>query len=728
MATIDDVLGEYGVKTTGAAGDKKTTPGSLDIDAILKQYNVVAKNAAPSVTPNEPYSTEGRDEYGRPLGPLGPASPSVESGSIPHAMARGAAEAWGGGPGLTEQQTQTLRNAGVFPNPLSATPLQRLNQIVVPPLWAAGDLPLRAGAAGLRGVQEGVIALGRATGYEGLARDVAALPEAFPTMGMFRARPPGTAAPPNPLASWEPSGPGRATPPQGLMFPGTPESVAPTFVPPGTPIPTLERIRQLINEDNRVAINRPDFVPPNAAQPPNPLSTAALTPSSPLSTRVAEPLRIAGPEPRSIERPSQPIPNGLTPEQVAEFQNIPEHLPPQIKEIRTAADAASRADEIINHFASIGNRTPIEGAEGALPTITGNSGLATLYRAVRSADTPVPFTVLEKAAKDKAGAALAEMVRDKPALEAGEAAREVATEPLRTAAFANKTEANPAPVVSKIQEILNSPSGMSDAVKLHLKSVLTKLVDKDGNILDRAKDPEQLYGLDKAIRKDISPLAAGTTSDAKLAAHELMQVQDALRPVINDAAPGFDAYMAKYSELSRSLDEMRYLQSRNLTNVMDETTLGKLHGMMTDINKQRNASGIKLPDSLSPETLDKLSAIHRQMQLEHGTMTGGKDLGSNTFQNFATNTMIGRLAGHATNALTNAGIGLLTDLAVGGGGGGGALAGSALAVGAKTLSENQALKAAARQEMGQRLLMKELRDRLLNIDNKGIRALNAGKG
>lgn len=486
----------------------------------------------------------------------------------------------------------------------------------------------------------------------------------------------------------------------------------------------LDRVNQLILHDEQ-------WTNPDAPgyQANNPLDTRFLPPRDapppPTPDFVPPGQNTAGPRVGKVPPAgaNDVIPNGLTPEQVAEFRQIPESLPPMEGEIRTQEDAARRADQIIQHFASIGNKEPIPGATGALPTITQNSGLATLYRAVRDSDTPVPFTTLEDAAKAKAGATLSELVQTPEALDAAEKALDAKTAPMREKAFANKTEADPTPVVATIDHILASPSGMSDAVVTNLRKIRDKLVDKDGNILDRAKDPEQLYGLDKAIRKDLSPLAAGTTSDARLAAHEMMNVQDVLRPVIEGAAPGFKDYMATYSKDSRPLDEMRYLQSRNLTNTMDQTTLAKVDAMLKDIDKQRNAPGIKLPDSLSPETLEKLREVRDQMRRENFTATAGKALGSNTFQNLATNTRIGNIAGHVGNALLTTGTGAAIDLAAGGGGATGAVLGAAASGVMKGIAARQVAKAAAQQEVGRQMLMQELRDRLLNIDNKGVRSL-----
>jgi len=513
---------------------------------------------------------------------------------------------------------------------------------------------------------------------------------------------------------------------------------APSFVPPGAEVPILPRIQQLIEADNAMARTRPTEIPPNAtdnplnaerpyapvAQPANPLSGGPAT--VPQANVVVHP---PAPSPASTATAPEMIPNGLTPAQVAEFEHIPTELPPMSGQIRTPADAANRADQIINHFASIGNKTPIPGAEGSLPTITGNSGLATLYRAVRDSDTPVPFTTLESAGKAKIGQQLENLVGKPEDVDpdvAGSLANRLETEtkPMRDAVFANKTETDPTPVIDTIHNILASPAGQRDAVVSSLGNVLTKLVDKDGEILPKATDPEQLYGVDKAIRDAMTPLAAGTKADGRLAASELMQVRDALRGAIEQGAPGFNDYMAKYAELAKPVTEMKYLQSRKLTNLQDETTLPKLQSMMDDIAKQQRANGIKPADSLSPDTLSKLEDIRQQLQREHFTATAGKALGSNTFQNLATNSITGRLAGHVGNALVGTGVGALTDMVAGGGGLTGAVVGNAISGVAKGYAEKQAVAAAARAETGRQMLMKELRDRLLNINNKGVQSLS----
>jgi hypothetical protein len=152
-----------------------------------------------------------------------------------------------------------------------------------------------------------------------------------------------------------------------------------------------------------------------------------------------------------------------------------------------------------------------------------------------------------------------------------------------------------------------------------------------------------------------------------------------------------------------------------------------MRSTIDDITKKQAGDKFHPADSVTEENRQALQRIHDQMQREADTRTAGKALGSNTFQNLATNTMTGKIAGHVGNALVSTGAGMLTDLAAGGGGMTGALTGAAASGALKGYEAQQAAKAAAAQEVGRQMLMRELRDRLLNIDNKGVAALRGSR-
>lgn len=540
----------------------------------------------------------------------------------------------------------------------------------------------------------------------------------------------------NPLVAEPPPVPPIAPPPSPLIGLPTPADLAPSYIPPGSAVP-----RQLIEAHERLgAPLRSEFLPPPGAGVP-PVSPEGVPLAGPRVALVQPPNSLsAGPEavPRAPDNPlvspapsvvpvkTEPspvgkndvIPNGLTPEQIEEFRHIPEALPPMKGEIKTQADAAKRADDIINHFASIGNREPIPGAEGALPTITGNSGLATLYRAVRDSDTPVPFTTQENALKANAMSKLRDMAGTEDDLKAAVKNRTDTVDPLYKQAWANKTEADPSGAIKTVEDLMNSPLKQNDTAMAELANIHKKLQGQT--------DPEQLKGITDHIDETIARLKPEGKADRRTLG-ALDQVDKAITAEISRTTPGFDAAQATYADLSRRIDEMKYFQGRKLTDLQGNPTLGNMRSTIDDITKKQAGDKFHPADSVTEENRQALQRIHDQMQREADTRTAGKALGSNTFQNLATNTMTGKIAGHVGNALVSTGAGMLTDLAAGGGGMTGALTGAAASGALKGYEAQQAAKAAAAQEVGRQMLMRELRDRLLNIDNKGVAALRGSR-
>lgn len=458
----------------------------------------------------------------------------------------------------------------------------------------------------------------------------------------------------------------------------------------------------------------PQTVTAPAAAEANPLgATTPVRAPNPLSTNAATP----APAPT----PAYAIPNGLTPAQVAEFKNIPDSLPPTNKPIKTQSDAEDRADQIINHFASIGNREPIPGAEGSLPTITGNSGLATLYRAVRDSDTPVPFTTLENASKAKNLDTLSAMnattdQSSTDALAAAKLARVDATKPLYDQVWANKGEADVSAPTKVVQDLMNSPAKQNDNLMPELKSIQTKLAGET--------DPEQLKGIADNIDSTMSKLNTDGKGDRQTL-RALDQVKQSIFGAIEPAAPGFRAAQAEWAQHSRGIDEMTYLQGRKLTDLQGNPTLGNIRSTLDDISKKQRSDKFNPADSVTPENIATLRAMHDQMQREQLTQSAGKALGSNTFQNFATNSVMGNLASHVGNSLAGGIVGGGIDLASGGGGVSGFLAGNALGATAKYYATKAAAASEVKAAAGQKMLMEALQKRLLNIDNSGVRSLTA---
>ena len=540
----------------------------------------------------------------------------------------------------------------------------------------AGDLVAGAfgvGAGLLRGGQE-MVRSAIAPINPLLARDIAALPEAFPTgFGNMRPRPRA-----NPLE-----------PPQFIdeRMPLSPEFMANPLTP-----------------EARTAASRA-ITDPNALTTPTGIRLAP--PPSDAVTGQGGP-RVGG-------APPGVTPGGLTPEQLAEFDKIPDALPPQRKEIRTRQDAADRADEIIHHFASIGNKEPLPGAEGSLPSITQNSGLATLYRAVRDKDTPVPFETAETNIKKAVKAKLDAMSGTQDDLDAAARKRSATVEPMYKQAWANKTEADPSGAIKTVEDLMESPLKQNDTAMAELRNIHKKLQGQT--------DPEQLKGITDSIDETIARLKPEGKADRRTLG-ALDQVDKVITAEISRTTPGFDAAQATFANLSRRIDEMKYFQGRKLTDLQGNPTLGNMRSTLDDIAKKQAGDKFHPADSVTEENLKTLKLMHDQMQRESFTASAGKSLGgSNTFQNLATDSVLRQVGKQVGANLLGTGGGYLADLAAGGGGVTGAVVGNITGNALQGVRTVRAAQAEARQAAGQAMLMKELRERLLNVNNKGVESL-----
>lgn len=403
----------------------------------------------------------------------------------------------------------------------------------------------------------------------------------------------------------------------------------------------------------------------------------------------------------------------MTPEELA----IPEGLPPLRKEIVTEADAAERANEIIRHFAGIGNKEPLPGTEGTLPHVTQNAGLATLYRAVRDKDTPDLFVRAEKAVKTEAKKKLDVMSGTEDDLNAAVRQREATVEPLYKQAWANKTVADPSGLIKTVDNLMASPLKQNDTAMAALKNIRKKL--------EGQTDPEQLKGITDSIDATVAELNTAGKAD-RHTRRALAAVDEAITAEIGRVTPGFDTAQATYANLSRRIDEMKYFQSRKLSDLQGDPTLNNLRTTLDDISKKQAGDKFHPADSVTKENHETLRQLHDQLQREAFTASAGKSLGgSNTFQNFATDSVMKQVAKQAGANVLGTGLGFMGDLMTGGGGVTGAVTGNMLGnvvQGARTVREAQA---AARREAGQQMLMQALRERLLNINNKGVDSLRA---
>lgn len=272
-------------------------------------------------------------------------------------------------------------------------------------------------------------------------------------------------------------------------------------------------------------------------------------------------------------------------------------------------------------------RELVPGSKPTMAEASGNAGLATLERNART--NPQLVERFNERLRDNAAARkdfFGSIAKDGEAVEEARVAREAATGKLRDDAFKKAKPADPAPVVAKIEEILQSPSGKRDTVVAALKGLPDKLTGET--------DVAQLYGIRKDIGDLLDPRASSDKKGAQLAASELMAVKAEIDKAIEKAAPGFKGYLKTYADMSKPIDEMQYLQSLNLADSKGFITLSKVQTAIDRIEKAQKAGGVNKPKSISKETMEGLKALRDDLK-RSGNIDLGKARGSDTVQNAA---------------------------------------------------------------------------------------------
>jgi hypothetical protein len=226
-----------------------------------------------------------------------------------------------------------------------------------------------------------------------------------------------------------------------------------------------------------------------------------------------------------------------------------------------------------------------------------------------------------------------------------EAKRKAITSPMREEAFASVT-VNPetfqsgiALTVNKaIDNIRSSPAGVRQDVETAMNWATSRI--------SKARTPMELY----EVRKDLASAMQGKYNQdvpsLRLAKGQLSDVVRTMDDVIEAAAPGFRAYMDKYSKMSQPIDQMRVLQEieRRATTGQPNLLTGEPVIAAGSLRRQLATRVDEIGTELSPAAQRKLDNIVDEINRGMAaTAPGIKPPGSNTFQNMSMGNLIGRV-------------------------------------------------------------------------------------
>jgi hypothetical protein len=321
------------------------------------------------------------------------------------------------------------------------------------------------------------------------------------------------------------------------------------------------------------------------------------------------------------------------------------------------------AGNILQRFAgnapAAGNAAEI--VPGSIPTLaqaTGNAGLATLERGIQSSTPQGANAFAQRAAQNAAarGTALGEAAGTSADLLTATAQRaaNAADDYLKT--NIGIPTSNTEWAALKETPAIRSALARAQAMARNAGgSVETTVQNRANANLGGAVGAPETYvsgqGLQivkEALDDQIN--AAARAGKGKMASN-LVGVKERLLTLMDREIPGYADARAAYAEASRPIDAMKYLQGLNLTDAQGSITLSKVQNALRNLEKQQGLPGVNEAKSVSADQIQALTAIRDDL-LRQANSGAGKAVGSNTFQNLATNNILENALPGPVRALT----------------------------------------------------------------------------
>jgi hypothetical protein len=314
----------------------------------------------------------------------------------------------------------------------------------------------------------------------------------------------------------------------------------------------------------------------------------------------------------------------------------------------TAAGQDEIAGNVIRRFAE-GGPTAVNAAQivqGSTPTLaeaTGNAGLATLQRGVRDL-RPNAFVEREQLNAAARNSLFDDIAGDAGKLDFFRASRGQAADELYSKALdpANQQPLTPY-LKGQITQLLKRPS-VDDASRTAQRWAIER-----GEKPSPAGSLQALHDVKTAIDDKIADAVRnGAGGEVKA----LQATKDKLLNVIEKLSPDYAEARQTYAQMSGPINAMEALQGLKLTDAQGNITLAKVQNALRNLEVQRNAPGAKAAKSIADDQITKLQAIRDDL-LRQSNLGLGRSIGSNTFQNLATDNILQSVAGNSLTRLAD---------------------------------------------------------------------------
>ena len=313
---------------------------------------------------------------------------------------------------------------------------------------------------------------------------------------------------------------------------------------------------------------------------------------------------------------------------------------------------ASNADDAMKSAATLRKSGEVvPGSQRTTGEASKDVGLLALEKGIRGKNAPA-FGQRISEQNSARQAALSKVAGTKADILKAQAARDAETGPMREAAFSKAGNANVKQVQDTIDSLLSTPAGKRETVSSVLKWAKTTIGDE----VDPATLYEKRKDLQLAMQGKLQPSSpnAPNASTLGLARKELGQVIKSLDDSIESSAPGFKAYLSRYAEMSKPIDQKKILQEisrRAQLQSMDTTTQEQFLGA-ANFGRAVDSVLAKNQGKLTPDQLEQLAAIRTDLQYGQAINSSLiKAPGSDTFQNLSIAQVIGAGSSPAHPAL-----------------------------------------------------------------------------
>ena len=303
---------------------------------------------------------------------------------------------------------------------------------------------------------------------------------------------------------------------------------------------------------------------------------------------------------------------------------------------------ATRPDEAAARLAQAQPLVP-----GVSPTTAATAfdpGLASAETAIRALDQSGAFATQLSANQQALLDAYRRISGQPGSIVAAETKRAARTGPMREQAFENRAPVMTDAIEAQIQATLSDPmkqrTTVTDAMR-EVQRLINARKAPDGTI-----DPAALYSVRKDISQIMSGALQGEKANLKLAKGELKDLLPIIDNTIESGAPGFKAYMDKFSKMSGPIDQMRLLQDieRRVTTGQPNLMTGEPVLAAGQLRRQLASRADEIGVELSPSAQRKLDAIINEINRGMAaTAPGVKVPGSDTFRNMSMGNLIGRV-------------------------------------------------------------------------------------